>query len=93
MALDAQGRAVQRMRTFTHLMPGEVQGCIGCHDHRLHSARGQLGTAYYNREPKNLAPPEWFIEAEVTKQEFVLDGKDAAGNATRMLEEVRRHVK
>ena len=34
MALDAQGRALQRMRSFTHLMPGEVQGCIGCHEHR-----------------------------------------------------------
>ena len=32
LPLDAEGRAVQRMRTFTHLMPGEVQGCIGCHD-------------------------------------------------------------
>ncbi|MDR3093625.1 MAG: hypothetical protein LBU62_03140 [Bacteroidales bacterium] len=31
MALDGEGRAVQRMRTFTHLMPGEIQGCIGCH--------------------------------------------------------------
>ncbi|NQT88728.1 PD40 domain-containing protein, partial [bacterium] len=32
IALDAQGRGVQRMRSFTHLMPGETQGCIGCHD-------------------------------------------------------------
>ncbi|MCL4202096.1 MAG: hypothetical protein KJ000_06360 [Pirellulaceae bacterium] len=39
MALDAQGRAVQRMRSFTHFMPGEVQGCIGCHEHRLESPR------------------------------------------------------
>ena len=34
MALDAHGRAVQRMRTFTHLMPGETQGCVGCHEPR-----------------------------------------------------------
>ena len=34
MALDAEGRAVQRMRSFTHLMPGEVQGCTGCHANR-----------------------------------------------------------
>jgi hypothetical protein len=39
MALDAQGRAVQRMRSFTHLMPGEVQGCVGCHEHRLQASR------------------------------------------------------
>ena len=32
--LDAEGRAVQRMRSFTHLMPGEIQGSIGCHSQR-----------------------------------------------------------
>jgi len=59
MAVDREGRAVQRMRSFTHLMPGEVQGCIGCHEHRLHASRPQLGAAYYNRTPKDLTPPEW----------------------------------
>ena len=34
LALDGEGRAVQRMRSFTHLMPGEVQGCVGCHADR-----------------------------------------------------------
>jgi hypothetical protein len=58
MAIDAQGRAVQRMRSFTHFMPGEVQGCIGCHEHRLHGSRPRLGTAY-NLAPKDLQPPEW----------------------------------
>ena len=57
-ALDADGRAVQRMRSFTHLMPGEVQGCVGCHEHRLHTARPQLGLAYLTT-PKELEPPEW----------------------------------
>ena len=71
MAIDAQGRAVQRMRSFTHFMPGEVQGCIGCHEHRLHGSRPPAvggygirtyppprGTAY-NVPPKDLQPPEW----------------------------------
>jgi len=58
MAIDARGRAVQRMRSFTHFMPGEVQGCIGCHEHRLHGSRPRLGTAY-NVPPKDLQPPEW----------------------------------
>jgi hypothetical protein len=30
-ALDREGRVVQRMRTFAQFMPGEVQGCTGCH--------------------------------------------------------------
>jgi hypothetical protein len=34
LPLDENGMAVQRMRTFTHLMPGEKQGCIGCHADR-----------------------------------------------------------
>ncbi len=58
MAIDAQGRTVQRMRSFTHFMPGEIQGCIGCHEHRLHGSRPQLGTAY-NVPPKDLRPMEW----------------------------------
>lgn len=35
IALDAEGRAIQRMRSFTHLMPGERQTCVGCHEDRL----------------------------------------------------------
>ena len=58
MALDAQGRAVQRMRSFTHLMPGEVQGCIGCHEQRRHASRPAPGAAY-NRTPRDIEPPEW----------------------------------
>jgi hypothetical protein len=30
-ALDAEGRVIHRMRTFTQFMPGEVQSCTGCH--------------------------------------------------------------
>lgn len=58
MALDAQGRAVQRMRSFTHLMPGEVQGCVGCHEHRLQTSRPRISLASL-RTPRQLEPPEW----------------------------------
>ena len=33
-ALDADGRAVQTMRSATYLQPGEVQSCVGCHESR-----------------------------------------------------------
>ena len=59
MALDAQGRAVQRMRTFTHLMAGETQGCVGCHEPRLDSPRSQLPA--YGQQPQRLRAPEWGI--------------------------------
>jgi hypothetical protein len=31
-AVDAQGRAVQGMRSVTYLQPGERRGCVGCHE-------------------------------------------------------------
>jgi len=59
MAIDAEGRAVQRMRSFTHLMPGEVQGCIGCHENRLGSSSVRELPMALRREPLELSPPEW----------------------------------
>ena len=58
IALDAQGRAVQRMRSFTHLMPGETQGCIGCHEHRRQASRPRVSLAHFRR-PVDPEPPEW----------------------------------
>jgi len=58
MALDAQGRAVQRMRSFTHLMPGERQGCIGCHEPRREAPATHLPIAY-SKPPRDLESPEW----------------------------------
>ncbi|MCX6910338.1 MAG: hypothetical protein NTY01_20160, partial [Verrucomicrobia bacterium] len=58
MALDEHGRALQRMRTFTHLMPGETQGCVGCHDHRLSTAPPKFAAAV-KAAPAQLDPPEW----------------------------------
>jgi hypothetical protein len=58
MALDQHGRAVQRMRTFTHLMPGEVQGCVGCHEPR-ESASNPKRALSLKQPPRELEPPEW----------------------------------
>ena len=33
-ALDAGGLAVQTMRTLTYALPGQMLGCIGCHENR-----------------------------------------------------------
>ncbi|MCP4256250.1 MAG: hypothetical protein GY774_01830, partial [Planctomycetes bacterium] len=60
MVLDEKGRALQRMRSFTHLMPGETQGCIGCHEHRHQAPISQRRVAY-GRFPKELKKPEWGI--------------------------------
>jgi len=59
MALDAEGRAVQRMRSFTHLMGGEVQGCIGCHESRSENARSRAHATAFARDVQDLQAPEW----------------------------------
>ncbi len=33
-ALDAEGRMVQSMRSWTSLQPGETASCVGCHEHK-----------------------------------------------------------
>jgi len=56
--LDSQDRNLQRMRTFTHFMPGEVQGCTGCH-----SDRNSLNTqSRSNTQFTALKPPEWGLK-------------------------------
>ena len=62
MALDAEGRAVQRMRTFTHLMPGEVQSCVGCHADRNQISPHKLGQAPAMLDPQELQRPEWGVK-------------------------------
>lgn len=62
MALDAEGRAVQRMRSFTHLMPGETQGCIGCHEPRQQGAHNRGMPAAFTEKPHSLTPPEWGVK-------------------------------
>ncbi len=60
LALDAEGRALQRMRTFTHLMPGETQGCVGCHEPRNISPVARKPMALTS-DALPLAVPEWSV--------------------------------
>ncbi len=59
LPLDAQGRAVQRMRTFTHLMPGEYQSCTGCHADRNYTTSVVVPAAALRQDPVDLEMPEW----------------------------------
>lgn len=61
MALDEKGRALQRMRSFTHLMPGEKQSCVGCHSDRNYatSSNRQKRPVAALRAAQDLTPPEW----------------------------------
>jgi len=57
--LDDQYRALQTMRSFTGVMPGERRGCLGCHE--LHSTTPELPMASIaiSREPRTIEPPPW----------------------------------
>jgi hypothetical protein len=54
-AVDAEGRAVQSMRSVTYLQPGERRGCVGCHESTSTTAstRPTLAMA---RPPSTLQP-------------------------------------
>lgn len=62
LPLDEEGMTVQRMRTFTHLMPGEVQGCIGCHSDRNYVVKANdKNPIAMTREAEELEKPSWGV--------------------------------
>lgn len=61
IALDKDGVAMQRMRTFTQLRAGETQGCVGCHEPRETApARTRLATALAQK-PQSPTAPSWGV--------------------------------
>ncbi|MFH1920556.1 MAG: hypothetical protein ABIP48_11800 [Planctomycetota bacterium] len=59
-ALDADGQELSRMGSFTQLVPGEHQGCIGCHEPRFqtppHARSVPLAAG---KGPVEITPPEY----------------------------------
>ncbi len=58
VALDEKGIAVKRMQSYTMVMPGETQGCVGCHESRTTTigAVGGSGTLLaLKRSPSRIA--------------------------------------
>ena len=58
VALDARGRSVKRMQSFTGVQPGEALSCVGCHEYRT-SAPPQLGATapLASRRPPDVIKP------------------------------------
>jgi cytochrome c553 len=58
VSLDAHDRSIKRMQSWTSVMPGEVQSCVGCHEERQQTP--DLGTASSlvatGREPSPIEP-------------------------------------
>jgi hypothetical protein len=57
-ALDAQGRVVQTMRSWSTLQPGEYAACVGCHEHKNTAppARDYAFSLAMKAGPQPLAP-------------------------------------
>jgi len=59
-ALDADGREVQRMRTFVQAAPGATRSCVGCHEDKKAAPMrpGAMPLAML-REPARPEPESW----------------------------------
>ena len=56
--LDERGRMVQNMRSWTLVLPGEIFGCVGCHEDKNSTTSDRLYTAAaMKKAPQKLRPP------------------------------------
>jgi formylglycine-generating enzyme required for sulfatase activity len=56
--LDADGKAIQLMRSWFTAMPGERVSCVGCHETQLTSPAGLGSTVALRRPPSEIVP--WY---------------------------------
>jgi hypothetical protein len=57
--LDERQRALQTMRSFANVMPGEQRGCLGCHESHSRAAESRGQPLALNRAPRQITPPPW----------------------------------
>ncbi len=57
--LDENFMELRRMRSFISFQPGEVRGCVGCHETRAVAAASKTIPAALQKEPSDPAPPPW----------------------------------
>ena len=68
--LDGRYRALQTMRSFTGVMPGERRGCLGCHEMHSATPAAYVGSVALSRKPSKITPPPWG-EGSVSFPRFV----------------------
>lgn len=57
--LDEEQRALQTMRSFVNVMPGESRGCLGCHELHSRAPETDFKGAALARKPREITPPPW----------------------------------
>ena len=58
IALDENDLAVKRMQSFLTVQPGEVTGCVGCHEQRTESFLPPHNLAALRRPPSRITPAD-----------------------------------
>jgi hypothetical protein len=69
--LDEEFRCIQTMRSFTGVMPGEVRGCVGCHEGRRSAPAYTRDGLAMRRGPQALTPPPWGTDVSISYERFV----------------------
>ena len=57
--LDENHMELQRMRSFISFQPGEVRGCVGCHESRAVASKDLSSSLALQRGPSVPVPPPW----------------------------------
>ncbi|MCR4415706.1 MAG: hypothetical protein NUV77_25110, partial [Thermoguttaceae bacterium] len=58
-ALDENRMELRRMRSFISFQPGEVRGCVGCHETREEAGAVAAVPMASAKEPLDPVPPPW----------------------------------
>ena len=65
--LDEQHRALQTMRSFANVMPGESRGCLGCHEQHSRAPQPGKGPASAVKSvPDTITPVPWAYDTGFT---------------------------
>jgi hypothetical protein len=57
--LDENQRALQTMRSFVNVMPGEKRGCLGCHESHSRASEIRGNSIALTKTPHEITPPPW----------------------------------
>ncbi|MGQ9574208.1 MAG: LamG-like jellyroll fold domain-containing protein [Thermoguttaceae bacterium] len=57
--LDENQQALQTMRSFVGLMPGERRGCLGCHESHSRAPLTEAKPMALAKPPQPITPPPW----------------------------------
>ena len=64
--LDENHRALQTMRSFANVMPGESRGCLGCHEQHSRAPQQGGAPAAVQSGPDTITPVPWAYDAGFT---------------------------